>query len=108
TSVIQQAISRLPMAQRQVLIKLNPADIKLLQENGIEVDEHDWKLEADDNIAVGGCLVESETARIDLRLETRMRQLTSQLFDGLKQPDENSELNINELDDSSGLEISDE
>lgn len=87
TRVLQQAISRLPMAQRNVLIKLNPADIALLQNNDIEIEGHDWKLEADDSVAKGGCLVESESVRIDRRMETRMRELARQLFEGLDEPD---------------------
>jgi len=113
TGILQQAISRLPMAQRQVLIKLNPADIKLLQENEIKIEDHDWKLEADDSIAAGGCLVESESVRIDRRIETRMKELSQQLFSGLKLPENATDLNTGDANDhrsdnGSDLEISDE
>ena len=117
TGVLQQAISRLPMAQRQVLIKMNSADIKLLQDNDINIEDPDWKLDADDSIAAGGCLIETESVRIDRRIDTRMKELSQQLFDGLAFPENAAELNASEVNDnsqdkgsgsSSGLEITDE
>lgn len=113
TGVLQQAISRLPMAQRQVLIKMNSADIKLLQDNEIKVEDHDWKLEADDSIAAGGCLIESESVRIDRRIETRMKELSQQLFNGLSLPENAADLNSSpannrDSDNSSSLDITDE
>lgn len=102
TRVLQQAISRLPMAQRNVLIKLNPADITLLQNNDIEIEGHDWKLEADDSVAIGGCLVESESVRIDRRMETRMKELARQLFAGLDEPDISVS---NSGDDTKGIDL---
>lgn len=113
TGVLQQAITRLPMAQRQVLIKLNPADIQLLKDNEIKIEDNDWKLEADESIAAGGCLVESETVRIDRRIETRMKELCQQLFSGLDHPQSADELdtetsNNRATDNDSALEITDE
>ncbi len=102
TRVLQQAISRLPMAQRNVLIKLNPADIALLQNNDIEIEGHDWKLEADDSVAIGGCLVESESVRIDRRMETRMKELARQLFAGLDEPEISAS---NSGDDTKGIDL---
>jgi len=107
TQVLQQAISRLPMAQRNVLIKLNSADISLLQINDIEIEGHDWKLEADDSVAIGGCLVESESVRIDRRMETRMKELARQLFAGLDQP-EISEQATNTNSGHIDLEVTDD
>lgn len=108
TGILQQAISRLPMNHRQLMIKLNPADLKLLQDNAVDIEDPTWNFEADESIAMGGCLVESETARIDLRLETRMRQLTSQLFTNLSQPDEATEADNTATDEPSDLGISDD
>lgn len=110
TRVLQQSIARLPMSQRNVLIKLNPADIQLMQDNDIDIDDHDWKLEADESISVGGCLVESEAVRIDRRLETRMKELTKQLFSGLSEPDfvATQDDDIESQNTDAGLEVSDE
>ena len=118
TGVLQQAISRLPMAQRQVLIKMNSADIKLLQDNDINIEDPDWKLDADDSIAAGGCLIETESVRIDRRIDTRMKELSQQLFNGLALPENAAELNSTEVNNNSdqnkgsasnsGLEITDE
>jgi len=101
TRVLQQAISRLPMAQRNVLIKLNSADIALLQNNDIDIEGHDWKLEADDSVAIGGCLVESESVRIDRRMETRMKELARQLFAGLDEPD----ISVSNSDNAIGIDL---
>ena len=114
TRVLQQAISRLPMAQRNVLIKLNPADIELLKQNEIDIEGHDWTLQADNNITVGGCLVESESVRIDRRMESRMKELVKQLFNGMDQPamveqkTEQRQAEIPSATDASDLDITDE
>jgi len=87
-TLIQSAVSGLPITQQKVVIKLNPADIYLLSENQIEIDEQEWKLEADESIAVGGCIVATDVSSVDLNIEDRIKQLTEQLYDGLQAPSE--------------------
>lgn len=107
--LIQQALTRLPLAHRKVKIKLNPADIVLLEENNVSAGEHDWILESDNNVSIGGCLVEAETASIDLSLESRLKELTAQLFTDLKPPDEiMPDFHDDHPVDDSGSEISDD
>jgi len=87
-TLIQSAVSGLPITQQKVVIKLNPADIYLLKDNQIEIDEQEWKLEADESVAVGGCIVTTDVSSVDLNIEGRIKQLVEQLYDGLQSPSE--------------------
>ena len=107
--LIQKSVASLPVAQRNILVKLNPSDIDLLKECDINVSEQDWKVETDESVSAGGCIIETETSSMDLGIETRLKKLTSQLYSGLKQPDDvaiNLDNKNEELD--SDLEIKDE
>jgi len=87
-TLIQSAVSGLPITQQKIVIKLNPADIYLLSDNQVEIDDQEWKLEADDSIAVGGCVVVTDVSSVDLNIEDRVKKLTEQLYEGLQSPSE--------------------
>lgn len=99
--LIQQSVARLPVAQRKISIKLNPSDINLLKDNDIDVSDQDWKIDPDESVAAGGCIIESEASSIDMSLEKRLKTITSQLYSGLSQPDENDiNLDVDTQDES--------
>ena len=87
-TLIQSAVSGLPITQQKIVIKLNPADIYLLSDNQVEIDDQEWKLEADESITVGGCVVSTDVSSVDLNIEDRVKKLTEQLYDGLQSPPE--------------------
>jgi len=95
--LMQQAITRLPVAQRQIIIHLNPADIALLEQDGISDSDHGWTFEADTGVSAGGCIIKTEVASIDLSLEKRLSEITDQLFSGLKPPAAVQDINENEV-----------
>ena len=78
-AIIHEALEFLPVNSREVRIRLNPADIDLLQQAGLDLDAQDWRCLPDRAISQGGCVVETETSHIDATLETRVQQLVDQL-----------------------------
>lgn len=107
--LIQQSVASLPVAQRNITVKLNPSDIQLLKDGEIDINDQDWKVEVDENIAKGGCIINTLTSSVDLSIENRIKKLTSQLYAGLTEPEDTS-LKIDDDDDSlnTDLEIEDE
>lgn len=86
-NLVQKTIQMLPVKNRELRVKLSPGDIELLQQNGIDTTSQDWQIIPDENLAVGGCIVETESARIDASMEQRIASLIDELFNGLQQPD---------------------
>lgn len=80
-SLIHESLDFLPIHSRHIKVRLNPADIRLLSEAGIDVEAQDWVCIEDSDISQGGCLVESDQSHIDASLETRMQQLEKQLYE---------------------------
>ncbi|HEY9050282.1 MAG TPA: FliH/SctL family protein, partial [Gammaproteobacteria bacterium] len=62
-----------------VRVKLNPADVELIRQSGMDIDKQEWKCVPDKTITQGGCMVESDTSHIDATLETRVSQIIDQL-----------------------------
>lgn len=79
--VIHEALDFLPIQSRHIQVRLNPADIALLSEAGVDVKTQDWVCIEDPDVSQGGCLVESDQSHIDASVETRLQQLVDQLFE---------------------------
>lgn len=79
--VIREAVALLPLAERDVTVRVHPEDHRFLQELlGEESDERAWTLVDDPALSRGGCVVQAQRARVDASLETRLAQLASQLL----------------------------
>lgn len=80
TAVLRGALKALPMGAENIRIYLNPADFdaaKALRER----HEEKWRLLEDDQLMPGGCRIETEHSQLDATLETRLQQITTQLFE---------------------------
>lgn len=80
TAVLRGALKALPMGAENIRIYLNPADFdaaKALRER----HEEKWRLLEDDQLMPGGCRIETEHSQLDATLETRLQQITMQLFE---------------------------
>lgn len=80
TTVLRGALKALPMGAENIRIYLNPADFdaaKALRER----HEEKWRLLEDDQLLPGGCRIETEQSQLDATLETRLQQITTQLFE---------------------------
>ena len=82
-ALLQEVLGYLPMNERNIRVRLNPADIDLLQQSKASPDEEEWKALSDPAVTQGGCIVESENTRVDASLESRLNQLMDQLFEDL-------------------------
>ena len=78
-SLIHETLEYLPVNPRNVRIKLNPNDISLLTQAGIELKTPDWICIGDKSVTQGGCIIESDTSHIDATVENRVQQIFDQL-----------------------------
>lgn len=80
TAVLRGALKALPMGAENIRIYLNPADFdaaKALRDR----HEEKWRLLEDEQLMPGGCRIETEHSQLDASLETRLQQITTQLFE---------------------------
>lgn len=79
-NVVREALSVLPVSDRQLKVYLNPQDVELVR-NGLQADDAtDWQWHADPLVKRGGVrLVTADTA-IDATVETRLNNLISRLL----------------------------
>jgi flagellar assembly protein FliH len=81
--IVREALAQLPVAAREVRIQLHPQDAAIVREHLAPAEqERAWSLVEDPMMTRGGCQVLSATSRIDVRLETRLGALLSELMGG--------------------------
>ena len=76
--VLEQNLRKI-IGTNDIVIKLNPNDNKLIQKSSKEYLASSGitkiRFESNDNIHVGGCLIESEIGNIDARIETQISEI---------------------------------
>ena len=86
--VVRETMRLLPIASRGTTLHLNPDDAELVRSAlAIDTDGIRWRMEADPLIARGGCIVETETSRIDATVESRIAAIASKMFGGEREGD---------------------
>ncbi|QBL09865.1 flagellar assembly protein FliH [Rheinheimera sp. D18] len=72
---LSEAISSLPLDATQLLIKLNPADIAIIEQAYSKdiLTERGWQLRAEPAVEQGGCLVETSRSSVDRSLSQRVQ-----------------------------------
>lgn len=80
-AVMRETVSLLPASARQVRIHVHPEDAAVIREclaapGGYRA----WSLLEDPVMTRGGCLVTTDTAQIDARLESRIAAVVSSMF----------------------------
>ncbi|MCW9047948.1 MAG: FliH/SctL family protein [Gammaproteobacteria bacterium] len=78
-NLVHQSLEYLPVKSRDIHVRLNSADIDLLNQAEIDTAAQSWKCIADNTITQGGCVIESSTSHIDSTVENRIQQLVDQL-----------------------------
>jgi len=79
--IIREAIAALPVAAREVRVHLHPEDAAVVRENLAPTEsERAWHIVEDPVMARGGCQVTTTTSRVDVRLETRLGAILSELM----------------------------
>lgn len=79
--VVREAIGLLPVASRDVSVRLHPDDAALVREALPEAEgDKAWSLVEDPLIERGGCRVFSETSQIDAENATRLDSLIASII----------------------------
>ncbi|WP_346948962.1 FliH/SctL family protein [Dyella sp.] len=75
---VREAALALPVATRNLRVYLHPDDLALLRE--LEAAEPNWQLLPDPDMQRGDCLLESESSRLDAKVETRLAAIADAVF----------------------------
>jgi flagellar assembly protein FliH len=79
--IVRDAVSHLAQPVRGLRVRLNPDDARVVGEHLTSEDlGESWTLVADRKMMPGDCVVESDTSRVDARLDTRQAQLAQRLL----------------------------
>lgn len=78
--VLREALKLLPMGAENIRIHVNPQDFELVKALR-DRHEESWRILEDEELLPGGCRIETEHSRIDASIETRLAQVTKQLFE---------------------------
>jgi len=88
-AVIRESVGRLPAAARDVRVHLNPEDAAVVRELLARPSSGDraWSIVEDPAQSRGGCIVRTDTAQIDARLDARLNAIVSAAFGDERAPD---------------------
>ncbi|MDP1539690.1 MAG: flagellar assembly protein FliH [Moraxellaceae bacterium] len=78
--LVSQALKALPSATKSIQVVLHPDDARVVKQALQTNTESSWNIEEDRQITVGGCVVKSDSARIDERVEARIERVVASLF----------------------------
>ncbi len=79
--IVRQAVAALTPARPGLSIHLHPADLALLKDTlELPTEAGDWHLAADSALRRGDCLVVTDRACVDARLDTRAASLAQALL----------------------------
>jgi flagellar assembly protein FliH len=77
-AIVRESLRQLPLAAREVRVHLHPEDAATLREHlPAGGGERVWTLVEDPTLARGGCLVQSESSRVDARFESRVTAIAA-------------------------------
>lgn len=88
--VVEQAIGKVNDT-RQLIIRINPKDldtVQALQQDLLPVDDLGtvFRIEADDGIQCGGCVIETKLGDIDARIDKQVKIIEERLIDQIPKP----------------------
>jgi flagellar assembly protein FliH len=83
-NIIKESLSFISN-ETNIILKLNPKDYNTIKvyENELKItlkDIKNFKMEPDEKITQGGCLLETNAGEIDARLETKLKELENMLL----------------------------
>lgn len=85
-ATVREALEALPVAQREIVIKLHPEDAVLVREH-LGEGRPRWTIEEDPTLTRGGCRVASESSRVDATVERRLNAIAASLLGGEREDD---------------------
>ena len=80
--IIREGLAALPSGSAEIRVQLHPQDAEIVREL-LKPEEagRSWSIEIDPLIEQGGCQINSETAQIDGRLETRLSRIVAGMLE---------------------------
>ncbi|VAW72076.1 hypothetical protein MNBD_GAMMA12-3042 [hydrothermal vent metagenome] len=88
-AVVKDALRALPLSARNIQVRLNPEDLRLVEDAlGSPTENQHWQLIDDPVISRGGCKVVTNTSQIDSTVESQVASLIAQVFGDQRNSDE--------------------
>jgi flagellar assembly protein FliH len=86
SNVLKSVLEKLATIEKEIFVRLNPEDKEILNQNLSEVGSHlqEIKIEGDERITKGGCVVETNYSTIDATIETQLEEIERALFKELE------------------------
>lgn len=80
--ILREALDKIPMGQHRVKIYVNAQDYAQVEKFLPQQSEYDtrWRLLVNDQVASGGCMVETDQLLLDATLDERLQQFMDQLY----------------------------
>lgn len=86
--VVRETMRHLPVTPRAARIRLHPEDAELVESAfALGDDAKSWRLEPDPLVTRGGCIVETDSSRIDASVESRLAAIASKMLGGEREGD---------------------
>jgi flagellar assembly protein FliH len=76
-AIVREALAQLPVAAREVRVHLHPEEAATVRERLSACSQRAWTVVEDPTLSRGGCLVQSESSRIDARFESRVAAIAA-------------------------------
>ena len=87
-AIIRESLQELPTAARDIRVHLHPEDAAIVRERlTAPSNERAWTIVEDPAMSRGGCVVKTETSRIDARLESRINTVIANALGDERSPD---------------------
>ena len=80
-AVMRQGIDALPIKKQDVTIRLNPADVELVDQaySAAQLERNKWEIETDPTLSQGDCIIGSLKSEVDMGLNLRTQTVLSYL-----------------------------
>ncbi len=80
-AILRESLALLPAAAREVRVHLHPEDAATVREHlTAPASERAWTVVEDPTLSRGGCVIHSQSSRIDARLEARIAALATSVL----------------------------
>ena len=90
-AIVRESLAQLPAAAREVSVVLHPEDAAAVREHLKPASgERHWAIVEDATLARGGCLVKSESSRVDALFESRVAAIAAGALGDLRAGTRNS------------------
>jgi flagellar assembly protein FliH len=87
-AILRESLALLPAAAREVRVHLHPEDAATVREHlTAPTSERAWTIVEDPTLSRGGCVIHSQSSRIDARLEARIAAVAASALGDERAPE---------------------